>query len=53
MGKEIMFGDTEIEKHKFHCSKSPIFYMMQILVTYLYLKRILLAKKIINTSLVK
>ena len=24
MGKEIMFGDTEVEKDKFHQHKSPI-----------------------------
>ena len=26
MGKEILtFGDTEIEKNKFYCNKTPIF----------------------------
>ena len=24
MGKEIMFGDIEIEKHRFHQHKNPI-----------------------------
>ena len=55
MGKEtITFGNIKCEKHKFHHYKNPIFLkkMMQTLITYLYLKIFLLARKILNTFLV-
>ena len=45
MGKKNeAFGDTETEKHKFHCDN--------ILITYWYLKLFLLAGRIINNSFV-
>ena len=35
MGKETMFGDIDIENHKSHCYKNPIFFSkMKTLITY-------------------